>query len=56
MYLVKIANHFLHKGSHRSNVDDFEVILVDTSIGVDVLADFMHDAEKSDVGFTSTLE
>ena len=37
---------------HGGDVNDLEVIDIDGAVHVDVLADFVQDGEKSDVGFT----
>lgn len=38
-YLSKAAHHLLHQGSHGSDVDDLEVIHVDSAVHVNVLPD-----------------
>jgi hypothetical protein len=55
-YSAKVADHFLHKRSHGCNINDLELVSIDCSVWIDVLADLSHHTQHSHVGFTSTLE
>ena len=54
-YLSKAAHHLLHQGPHGSNVDDLEVVHVDSAIHVNMLPDLPEHAHQGHVGFTSPL-
>ena len=54
-YLPKVADHFLDERSHRSNIDDLELLGVDSSVLVDVFADLTEHRQKSHVGLSSSL-
>lgn len=54
-YLPKTAHHFLHQGTHRSNVDDFEVVQVDRAVHVDMLANLPKHGHQGNISFTSSL-
>lgn len=38
-HLTKASHHLLYQRAHRSHIDDLEVVQVDGSVQVDVLAD-----------------
>lgn len=54
-YLSKTAHHLLHQRPHGGDVDDLEVIHVDSAIHVNVLPYLSEHRHQGHVGLTSTL-
>ena len=44
-YLAEIHNHFLNKWSHWGDVNDFELVNIDSTIHINMLTDFIKDGQ-----------
>lgn len=55
-YLAETSSHLLYQRSHRSDVDDFELVRIDRAVRIHVTTDFSQNAKQGHVRFAGTLE